>query len=175
MVASGEVYHLRSHPTWDQWLAVACFPLGALSAGLLFGLYVARQFSGQSTVAGFAWLAAAAFLALALLATWLRSTRSRPASPEDRFTRQLIFGRYVWLLVLRVAAVASALALIVIGGDAAFFAWMPAFVGELADRILFFKATVPVTLRSRTGIPPHTSKFFTAAKREVRIVGQPRR
>ncbi len=45
-IASGETYRLRARPSWDQWLAVLSFPLGALSAGSLFGFFVARQFSG---------------------------------------------------------------------------------------------------------------------------------
>jgi hypothetical protein len=39
--------------------------------------------------------------------------------------------------------------LIFVGGGAQFFAWLPALLGELADRLLFFKTVVPVTLRSR--------------------------
>jgi hypothetical protein len=39
--------------------------------------------------------------------------------------------------------------MITVGGEAQFLAWIPALLGELADRILFFKTVVPVTLRGR--------------------------
>ncbi len=147
-VATGEIYHLHARPSWDQWLAVASFPLGALSAGSLFGFFVARQFAGRSEVAGYAWVGAAVFLASALVVTWLRSTRRRPGA-EGRLSRQLALGPYLWLLIVRVAAGVTALVLIGMGGGAQFLAWIPALLGEIADRVLFFKAVVPVTLRGR--------------------------
>jgi hypothetical protein len=35
------------------------------------------------------------------------------------------------------------------GGEVQFLCWVPAFLGEVADRILFFNTVVPVTLRGR--------------------------
>jgi hypothetical protein len=35
------------------------------------------------------------------------------------------------------------------GGEAQFLAWIPALLGEFADRFLFFKSVVPVTMRGR--------------------------
>jgi hypothetical protein len=48
-----------------------------------------------------------------------------------------------------VVAVAAALVFIGMGGGSQFLAWIPALLGEFADRILFFKTVVPVTLRGR--------------------------
>jgi anaerobic dimethyl sulfoxide reductase subunit C (anchor subunit) len=147
--ATGETYRLRARPSWDQWEAVASFPLGALSAGSLFGFFVARQFSGHSEVAGYAWIGAAVLLVLTLVLTFLRSTRRLAGSPEGQLSRQLALGPYLWLLVVRVAAVAAALVFIGMGGGSQFLAWIPALLGDFADRILFFKTVVPVTLRGR--------------------------
>jgi hypothetical protein len=58
-------------------------------------------------------------------------------------------GPYRWLLVVRVAAAGLAFVLIAIGSGAQFLAWIPALLGEFADRVLFFKAVVPITLRGR--------------------------
>jgi hypothetical protein len=57
---------------------------------------------------------------------------------EGRHSRQLVLGAYLWLL-----------ALIGVGGGAQFFAWVPALLGEFADRVLFFNTIVPVTFRGR--------------------------
>ncbi len=148
-VATGEIYHLRSRPSWDQWLAVASFPLGALSTGTLFGFFAARQFAGHVEVAGYGWMGAALLLVAALVVTCLRSTRRRPDSVEGDLSRRLVLGASLWLLIVRVAAVVIALGLLWMGGGAQFFAWMPALLGEFADRVLFFKTVVPVTLRGR--------------------------
>jgi anaerobic dimethyl sulfoxide reductase subunit C (anchor subunit) len=147
--ATGEIYRLRARPYWNQWLAVASFPLGALSAGTLFGFFVARQFTGRSEVPGYAWVGAAVLMISALVVNWLRSTRRRPESTEGQLSRQLAMGTYLWLLVARVAAVVTVLVLIWMGGAAQFLAWIPALLGEFVDRVLFFRAIVPVTLKGR--------------------------
>lgn len=147
-VATGETYRLHARPSWDQWLSVVSFPLGALSAGSLFGFFVARKFAGRLDVANYAWVVTEVLLASALIVTWLRSTR-RAETAEGRLSRQLALGSYFWLLVVRAAGVASALVLIWMGGEAQFLAWTPALLGEFADRLLFFKTVVPVTLRRR--------------------------
>lgn len=148
-IATGATYRLHSRPFWDQWLTIASFPLGALSTGSLFGFFVAQQFNGRSRVTGNEWIGAALLLFLSLVVTWLRSTRRRLGSPENQLSRQLVFGPYLWLLVVRVASVVFAFILLGMGGGAQFLAWIPALLGEFADRVLFFKAVVPITLRGR--------------------------
>ena len=148
-IATGEIYLLHSRPSWDQWLAVVSFPLGALSAGSLFGFFVARRFSGRSEVASFVWMGVAVLLVSTLVVTWFRSTHHHPGSKEGRLSRQLVLGPYLWLLVVRLAAIAASILLLGIGGEAHFLAWVPALIGEFADRILFFNSVVPVTLRGR--------------------------
>ncbi len=148
-IATGETYRLRARPSWDQWLTIASFPLGALSAGTLFGFFVARQFGGHSPIAGYAWVGAAVLLVSALVVNWLRATRRRTGSAEGRLSRHLALGAYLWLLIVRVVAVITALVLIGMGGEAQFLAWIPALLGEFADRFLFFKSVVPVTMRGR--------------------------
>ena len=148
-VATGETYRLISRPSWDQWLSVIAFPLGALSAGALFGFFVARQFAVNSDAANYAWVAVALLIVAALVVSWLRSTRRRPESKEGSRSRQLVLGAYLWLLVVRSVATIIALALICVGGGAQFFAWIPALIGEFADRVLFFNTVVPVTFKGR--------------------------
>ncbi len=148
-IASGETYRLKARPSWDQWLAVVSFPLGALSAGSLFGFFVARQFSGRPVIAGYAWTGVAMLLVLALLVSWLRSTNISQGNEESRLSRKLALGRFQWLLVVRGVAIVTALVLIGANGEAQFLAWIPALLGEFADRILFFKTSVPITLSGR--------------------------
>ncbi len=148
-IATGATYRLHARPSWDQWLTVVSFPLGALSTGSLFGFFVARMFAGYSQVPGFAWVGVMLLLVLALSVTWLRSTLRHTESMEARLSRQLVLGPYFWLLVFRVLVVVAALVLIGMGGWAQFLAWIPALLGEFADRVLFFKTVVPVTFRGR--------------------------
>ena len=148
-VATGETYRLKSRPSWDQWLSVVSFPLGAISAGSLFGFFVARQFAGDSHPASNAWVGTALVLFAALAVSWLRSTRRRPDSVEAGRSRQLVLGPYFWLLIARTVAAALALGLIGMGNGAQFYAWVPALLGELADRVLFFNTVVPVTFSGR--------------------------
>ena len=148
-IATGETYHLRARPAWDQWSAVASFPLGALSTGILFGCFIAWQSGGHTEIAGYVWSGAAILLILALMLTWIRSSRSRPGNTEDQASRKLAFGRFFWLVVVRVTAVVIALVLLGTGGEVRYLAWIPALLGEFADRILFFRAVVPVTLKGR--------------------------
>lgn len=148
-VVTGETYRLIARPSWNQWLSVVSFPLGALSAGVLFGFFVARQFVGNSDATSYAWVVVALLLIAALAVSWLRSTRRRPESIEGRRSRQLVLSNYLWLLVVRSAATIIALSLIIVGGGAQFFAWIPALLGEFADRVLFFNTVVPVTFKGR--------------------------
>jgi formate dehydrogenase iron-sulfur subunit len=147
-LATGMTYHLRSRPSWDQWLSVISFPLGAISTGALFGLFVARQFYSFSGNPRYLWAILTLFLLLSVIVTWVRSTR--PSSSEEGYlsTRSAL-GPNRWLLVLRTVAIMTAVVLIFLGGQVQFYAWVPAFVGEFADRRLFFTTIVPVTLRGR--------------------------
>ena len=148
-LATGKTYQLHSRPAWDQWPTVATFPLGALSTGLLFGFFVAQQFPGHMQVKSYAWIGAAFLLLASLSVTWLRSVRRHPDSTEGQPSRQLVLGPNLWLLVIRVAAGGLALAMIGFGGASQSLAWIPALLGEFADRVLFFKAVVPITLRGQ--------------------------
>ena len=130
-------------------MSVASFPLGALSTGCLFGFFVARQFTGRSEVASVGWAAAALFLLASMVVTWLRSIQGRLESEEGNRSRQLVLGAYLWLLIVREATGIFALVLIGIGGEVQSFAWIPALLGEIADRFLFFNTVIPVTMRGR--------------------------
>jgi anaerobic dimethyl sulfoxide reductase subunit C (anchor subunit) len=147
-LATGETYRLHARPSWDQGLTIVDFPLGALSTGVLFGFFVAYRFGGIETTSS-AWVIAALFLVAALAVTLLRTILIRPSSAEARISRQLALGPYLWVLVVRVIAAAAALVLIGLVGGAQYLAWLPALLGEFADRVLFFKTAVPVTLRGR--------------------------
>lgn len=148
-VATGATYRLRARPSWDQWLTIVSFPLGALSTGSLFGFFVARRFSVTGEAAGYAWTGAALLLVLSVCVTWLRSTSQHPEIKETLLSRQLILGSYLWILIMRVVAAVVALGLIAMSGEAMFTAWIPALLGEFADRFMFFKTVVPVTFRGR--------------------------
>ncbi len=148
-VATGETYRLRARPSWDHWLTVVTFPLGARSTGSLFGFFVVWQLDAGSQVPGYAWAATAALLTFSLVVTWQRSIRSPLSSMEAGISRQLVFGTYRWLLAVRLVAVVLAITLIGMGRYQSFFAWIPAMLGEFADRLLFFRTVVPVTLRRR--------------------------
>jgi anaerobic dimethyl sulfoxide reductase subunit C len=145
-IASGETYRLLSRPAWDHWSAVLSFPLGALSAGTLLGLFIARQFAGYSQVGIYVWVVVALILILTLIVSWLRSIGNL-GSQENRLSRLLVVGPLRWLLFIRSLAVLAALVLIGIGGEAQVLAWIPAVLGELADRALFFNSIVPVSLK----------------------------
>ncbi len=151
MVATGQVYHLRSRPTWDSWISVSTIPLGALSAGILFGFFLSEEFSnGLAVGQGLRWTVVM-FLAAALASTWLRSASSRQPASEVIMGRRLVFGPYRWALALRVLAILCSIVLLVFGGWALVIAWVPAVVGEIADRILFFCTVVPVSFSARSG------------------------
>lgn len=156
LVATGEVYHLRSRPSWEHRTATLSFPLGAFSAGLLVGIPVANLNPSAGTAAGngaghVATIAVAA-LVLALVTIWFRAQQLLRGGGEARETWKLISGQFRWALVLRAVGLICALAML-LSGWAIWLAWMPAVLGELADRILFFYAVVPVSLPARSGVP----------------------
>ena len=148
-VATGETYRLHARPSWDQWLTIVTFLIGALSTGILFGFFVAWQFTPRLEIAGYTWVFAAVFLVFSGVITCLRSIHRSSTDVETRISRQLVLGTYLWMLIVRVAGVAIAIIMIAMGGWVQYFAWIPALLADLADRILFFKTVVPVSLRSR--------------------------
>ncbi len=155
LLATGEVYRLRSRPAWNQWTATISFPLGALSSGLLFGIFVERLSSVSASYGsgvGAVSIVAIVALLLAMASSWVRSSRLQRGSEEERAGYRLLFGRYRWVVALRMAGAACALVLAVLGGVALLAAWIPAAVGELADRILFFNTVIPVSLTARSGV-----------------------
>lgn len=155
LLATGEVYRLRSRPAWNHWTATISFPLGALSSGVLFGIFVERLSSATAwhgSGVDIAPIVAIVALLLAMASSWVRSSRLQRGSEEERAGHRLLFGRYRWIVALRMAGSACALVLVVLGGGALLAAWIPAAVGELADRILFFNTVVPVSLAARSGV-----------------------
>ncbi len=148
-IATGETYHLRARPFWDQWLSVASFPLGALSSGCLFGFFLLGRFTFEVTDWSIGWIFAAIMLIFSLIASILRSIPGRSTTAERRASRDLALGSQRWLLVTRVLMVIIAFSFILVGGILRPFAWLPALIGELADRFLFFRSVIPVTLRGR--------------------------
>jgi DMSO reductase anchor subunit len=148
-IATGEIYRLQARPAWDHWLAVVSFPLGALSAGSLFGYFAGHLLGGHLKISPYAWMGSAIFLLACLAVTLFRSIGYQQGSPELKRSRQLAMGTYIWTLGVRGLGVISALLLILSGGEIMYFAWIPAMIGEIADRYLFFKTIVPVTLRGR--------------------------
>lgn len=155
--ATGKVYQLRAHPAWNHWATVASFALGALSAGLALGIFASglavpagsQDGNGVSVVVSLA----IAFLAVALIVNWVRIRRLRSGSDEERASWRLVVGPYRWVLILRALAVAIAAVLLAASGPAMAVAWIVAAMGELADRVLLFYTTVPVSPRDRAGDP----------------------
>ncbi len=153
LFATGQVYRLPSRPAWDHWSATVSFPLGALSAGLLLGIDVARPEAWGAPAGRAAATVAAVALLLALTATWTRSWRLRGGDSEQLAAWRLVMGSNRWALALRTAGCLCALLLLMVGGWAAALAWIPAALGELGDRVLFFYGVVPVSFAARSGVP----------------------
>ncbi len=148
-MATGQIYRLHSQPSWDQWLTLLTFPLGALSTGLLFGYFTAHIFKADLAISGFAWLLATVMLILAAATSCFRIMGQHSDEPEVSLSRTATLDIYFWSLVVRVVSVVLSIVLIWIGGEVTYLAWIPALVGEFADRFLFFNAGVPVTLKGR--------------------------
>ncbi len=147
--ATGETYRLQSRPAWNQTFAAITFPLSALSMGSLFGFFLVELFYGPTIVNDGLWITAAGIACISLLNTLLRSTRKTLSNGDENRSRQLTTGSYVWLLVLRILMVLATLALALAGGETRLYAWVPALLGEMADRFLFFSVIIPVSLRER--------------------------
>lgn len=155
--ATGKVYQLGAHPSWNHWATVASFPAGALSAGLALGIFasdlgVPAATRDSERLAAVTALATA-FLAVALVVNWIRMRRLRNGTEEERASWRLVQGPYRGVLILRAVAAAVAAVLLAGTGLAIALAWVAAALGELADRILLFYTTVPVSPRNRAGDP----------------------
>lgn len=154
--ATGEVYRLPSRPAWNSWRTIASLVLGALGAGLLLGLFVGRfgvsggGGDGLAAITGIS--AAGLFLGAAI--TCLRARRPAGEHTEEFAAWQVVIGPCRWMLSLRIAGSLCALGLLLAPGSLSIIAWVPAAIGEIADRALFFRAVVPVSMAGRAGIRP---------------------
>lgn len=148
-IATGETYRLRSRPSWDRWMTVIYFLISALSTGVLFGFFIAHEFSHRIYIVGLPWVATTILLILSLIVSLLRTIRLRPESTEAQLSRQLAVGSHLWLFVIRTLAIIISISLIWIGNGAQYLSWLPALIGEFCDRILFFNTVIPVTPRGR--------------------------
>lgn len=152
--ATGEVYRLPSHPAWNSWRTIASLVLGALGPGLLLGFFVGRLGGPGGGADGLALGTAAAALLLGAAISWLRSRRPAEENTEEFAAWQVVIGPCRWLLTLRIVGALFALGLVLAGGWLSMIAWIPAVIGEIADRTLFFRAVVPVSMARRAGVLP---------------------
>jgi anaerobic dimethyl sulfoxide reductase subunit C (anchor subunit) len=148
-IATGQTYRLPARPSWDSWLTTITFPLSALSVGSLFGFFLADRFTPITDIARVVWILPAILLLFSLAITWLRLTIPHPGTVEAQLSRQLLSRSYLWMLILRIFAVLTALGLILFGSGLQYLAWIPALIAEFIDRWLFFQTVVPVSLRTR--------------------------
>jgi len=153
--ATGKVYRLPSRPAWDHGRTIASLFLGALGAGLLVGAVVDRLgvASAGAVPTGIRVVAGTALLA-SMVATGLRGRRPDSRRAEEFAAWEAAVGQCRWILRLRILAALSALALLLAPGWLWVVAWMPAVIGEIADRTLFFRAVVPVSIEGRAGVLP---------------------
>ncbi len=154
LFATGEVYRLPSRPTWNHRRTVASLVLGALGAGLPLGACVGQLGGGRGGVPVAVTLVSAAALLLGMTIAALRIRRPDPGQAEEFAAWQVAVGSCGWLLILRLAGGLGALALLPAAFPLSIFAWVPAAVGECADRALFFRAVVPVSMARRVGVLP---------------------
>jgi anaerobic dimethyl sulfoxide reductase subunit C (anchor subunit) len=147
--ATGKTYHLKSRPVWDHWSTIFLFILEALSAGVLFGLFAAHIFVSIIELQIIYKVFLTLILVLSIVLSWMRFVSSSPTNPEALASRKLVLGTYSFLVVMRMAVGLIALVMIWIPGEALYYAWMAALLGESIDRVLFFNTVIPVTLVSR--------------------------
>ncbi len=148
-IATGQTYRLHARPSWDQWLTIFTFPIGALSTGLLFGYFVAHIFTTEQVISNPVWWLATMMLILAAGISCVRTISQHSDDPEASLSRTVALDNYSWLLVLRVITILISIIFIWMGGEVSYLAWAPALLGEFADRILFFNTAVPVTVKGR--------------------------
>jgi DMSO reductase anchor subunit len=169
--ATGEVYRLPSRPAWNHWKTIASLILGALGPGLLFGCFVGslgRPDGGEHVSTAITALAAVALLLAAAVAC-LRCRRPEPGKVEELAAWRVVIGSGRWMLVLRIAGALCALGFLLTPGSLWTIAWIPAAGGEIADRALFFRAVVPVSMVRRAGVLPiEPVKVVTAPGSGVR-------
>jgi formate dehydrogenase iron-sulfur subunit len=155
LLATGEVYRLPSRPAWNHWRTIASLLLGALGAGLLLGVFVGQLgVPGKDGVPVAVTTISAAALLLGMAITGLRVRRPDPGEAEEFAAWQMVIGPCRLLLALRLAGALCALGLLPAAASLSIFAWIPAAMGEIADRALFFRAVVPVSMARRAGILP---------------------
>lgn len=169
LFATGKVYQLSAHPSWNHWATVASFPAGALSAGLALGIFASSAGTPAGSQDSYRLAAitalATGFLAVAVIVNWIRMRRLRNGNDEERASWRMVQGPYRWVLILRAVAAAAAAILLAGTGLAIAMAWVAAAVGELADRVLLFYTAVPVSPRDRARIPR-----FAQVKRQGRDI-----
>ena len=152
--ASGRLYLVPARPVWNSTRTLVAFFATAVATGPLLALLcLDRAHLPTGLVAGL--MAAAAgggLVQLAVVRHLLATTRGR-ADRQHRGTAHLLDGRFRGLLLARVAAVLTTLALLawtltvpldgaVAGGRIA-GALFVAALGELAGRYLFYVSVVP--------------------------------
>lgn len=155
LFATGEVYRLPSRPSWNSWRTIASLVLGALGAGLLLGACVGQLGPlGKSGRPVAVTTISAVALLLGTAITCLRARRPGPEKAEEFAAWQVVVGPCRWMLTLRIAGALCALGLLFAAPSLSIIAWVPAAIGEMADRALFFRAVVPVSMARRAGILP---------------------
>ncbi len=154
--ASGRLYLVPARPVWNSGRTVVAFFATALSAGPLVSILAAghapegtRLLFGLAGAGGLAQLGAIQHLVASIAAR-----RER----EFALTGRLLFGRFRWLFVLRVAALLVALAICssvalslhpAPARAVALVALAITAAGELAGRYLFFVTVTPMTAARR--------------------------
>ena len=166
--ATGEVYRLPSRPAWDHWRTMASLISGSLGAGLLLGEFVARvgRAGGKGGTTAVIAVAVVALL-FSCAVTCLRGRRPDPARAEEVAAWQVMIGPCRWLLALRIIGALCALGFLLATGSLSIIAWIPAAIGEVADRALFFRAVVPVSMAGRAGVLPFEPVGFPADEGKV--------
>jgi anaerobic dimethyl sulfoxide reductase subunit C (anchor subunit) len=148
-LATGKTYHLKARPAWDHWSTIYSFLLEALTAGVLFGIFTAHLFVSVIEVSNLIKIFLTILIALVIVTSCLRYLSANQRDPEALSSRAMVIGPYLWLFVARLTLGFIAIVMLWIPGEALYYAWMPALVGETMDRILFFSSVVPVTLVGR--------------------------
>jgi len=147
--ATGKTYQLRARPSWDHWSTILSFPLGALSTGILFGLFIEQLFTGDVQIGRSVRPILTILLSLILFIFSLRLVTRSQRIPEVSTSRSLAVGAYLWLYLLRVITILITISMLWVSDTTLFFAWVPALVGEFADRSIFFNTVIPITLVGR--------------------------
>ncbi len=155
LLATGEIYRLPARPSWNSWRTVASFILGALGAGLLLGVFLGQPgVLDHVGVPGPLMVLSGAALFMGVAITCLRLRRPDRERVEEFAAWEMAIGPFRWLIVLRIAGSLCALGLLGVAASFSALAWIPALIGEIADRVLFFHAVVPLSMARRVGAIP---------------------